>query len=263
MYFAYRDLDAKVAARNSALDTWRRIHAQFEKGRRGGEASKEAQAREQYYRFQEDAQNALNGKLMDGTRNVNGSSGGTFRGNGGVYVAERRLRLLIGLPISDGRLIRPSDEPLRAKVVYNWECSLNEALSRRSELRRQKWQIKKREAELVANKNFLLPQLNLTGRYRWRGFGNTLFPNGGTGEFNNAVSDLVSGDYQEWQTGVELSFPIGFRRAYAAVRHAELQLARERELLFEQESAIVTKPRPITITFKGILYNGNRCPRYR
>ncbi len=240
LYFAYRDLDAKVAARNSALDTWRRIHAQYEKGRKGGEASKEAQAREQYYRFQEDAQNALNGKLMDGTRNVNGSSGGTFRGNGGVYVAERRLRLLIGLPISDGRLIRPSDEPLRAKVVYNWECSLNEALTRRSELRRQKWQIKKREAELVANKNFLLPQLNLTGRYRWRGFGNDLFPNGGPpGEFNNAVANLVSGDYQEWQTGVELSFPIGFRRAYAAVRHAELQLARDRELLFEQERAVV------------------------
>jgi outer membrane protein TolC len=239
LYFAYRDLDAKVAARNAALETWRKIHAQYEQGRKGGEAGKEAQAREQYYRFQEDAQNALNGKLMDGTRNVNGSSGGTFRGSGGVYVAERRLRLLIGLPISDGRLIRPSDEPLRAKIVYNWECSLNEALTRRSELRRQKWQIKKRESELIANKNFLLPQLNLTGRYRWRGFGNDLLPNGGTGEFNNAVSNLLSGDYQEWQTGVELSFPIGFRRAYAAVRHAELQLVRERELLFEQERAVV------------------------
>ena len=239
LYFAYRDLDAKVAARDSALYTWRRISALNKAERKGGEASKLAQAREQYYRFQEEAQNSLNGKLMDGTRNVNGSSGGTFRGSGGVYVAERRLRLLIGLPISDGRLIRPSDEPISAKVVYNWECSLNEALTRRSELRRQKWQIKKREAELVANKNFLLPQLNLTGRYRWRGFGNTLFPNGGTGEFNNAVSDLVSGDYQEWQTGIELSFPVGFRRAYAAVRHAELQLARERELLFEQERAVV------------------------
>ena len=239
LYYAYRDLDAKVAARNAALETWRKIHAQFELGRKGAEASKEAQAREQYYRFQEDAQNALNGKLMDGTRNVNGSSGGTFRGSGGVYVAERRLRLLVGLPISDGRLIRPSDEPLKAKIVYNWECSLNEALTRRSELRRQKWQIKKREAELVANKNFLLPQLNLTGRYRWRGFGQDLFPNGGTGDFNNAVGNLLTGDYQEWQTGVELSFPIGFRRAYAAVRHAELQLARERELLFEQERAVV------------------------
>lgn len=237
LYFAYRDLAAKVAARNEALNTWRRITALS--GRTGGEADKEAQAREQYFRFQEEAQNALHGKLIDGTRTYNGSAGGTFRGTGGVYVVERRLRLLVGFPISDGRLIRPSDEPLKARMVYNWESSLIEALTRRGELRRQKWLIKKREAELEANKNFLLPQLNLTGRYRWRGFGQTLFPDGGTGPFNNAVSDLFGGNFQEWQTGVELTFPIGFRRAYAAVRHAELQVARERELLYEQERSVV------------------------
>ena len=237
LYFAYRDLAAKVAARNEALNTWRRISALS--GRTGGEADKEAQAREQYFRFQEEAQNALHGKLIDGTRTYNGSAGGTFRGTGGVYVVERRLRLLVGFPISDGRLIRPSDEPLKARLVYDWESSLIEALTRRGELRRQKWLIKKREAELEANKNFLLPQLNLTGRYRWRGFGQTLFPNGGTGPFNNAVSDLFDGNFQEWQTGVELTFPIGFRRAYAAVRHAELQVARERELLYEQERSVV------------------------
>ena len=39
------------------------------------------------------------------------SSGGTFRGVAGVQVAERRLRLVLGLDISDGRQIRPADEP--------------------------------------------------------------------------------------------------------------------------------------------------------
>lgn len=239
LYFAYRDLDAKASARNAALDTWRRINALYERGRRGGEAEKEAQAREQYFRFQEEAQNSLHGKLVDGTRTNNGSTGGTFRGTGGVYVIERRLRLLIGLPISDGRLIRPSEEPIKAKLVFGWEASLVEGLTRRAELRRQKWQIKKREAELEANKNFLRPKLDLTGRYRWRGFGQDLFPNEGTGRFNNATSDLLTGDFQEWQAGVELSFPIGFRQAYAAIRHSELQLARERALLHEQERSVV------------------------
>ena len=239
LYFAYRDLDAKVSARNAALETWRRIHALYERERRGGEAEKEAQAREQYFRFQEEAQNSLHGKLIDGTRTYNGSTGGTFRGSGGVYVVERRLRLLIGLPISDGRLIRPTEEPIKAKLVFNWEASLVEGLTRRVELRRQKWQIKKREAELEANKNFLKPQLDVIGRYRWRGFGKDLYPNGGTGQFNNATSDLFSGRFQEWQAGVELSFPIGFRQAYSAVRHAELQLARERALLHEQERSVV------------------------
>ena len=45
LYFAYRDLDAKLAARNRALETWRRIRALYETGRLGGEAEKEAQAR--------------------------------------------------------------------------------------------------------------------------------------------------------------------------------------------------------------------------
>jgi hypothetical protein len=241
LYFAYRDLDAKLAARNAALDTWQRVHALYDQGRRGGEAEKEGQAREQYFRFQEEAQNALHGRLIDGTRSNNGSTGGTFRGSGGVYVVERRLRLMTGLPISDGRLIRPSEEPLQAELVFDWETSLIEALTRRVELRRQKWQIKKREAELEANKNFLMPQLDAIARYRWRGFGDDLFPAGSEidGRFNNAVADLVSGDFQEWQVGFEFSLPIGFRQAFAAVRNSELHLARERSLLLEQERAVV------------------------
>ena len=99
--------------------------------------------------------------------------------------------------------------------------------------------IKKREAELEGNKNFLRPQLDLTGRYRFRGFGENLFPGGGSGPFNNAADNLLTGNFQEWQAGFELSFPIGYRQAYAAIRHAELQLVRERVLLREQERAVV------------------------
>ena len=239
LYFAYRDVAAKVRARDATLHTWRRIQALNEAHRSGGEAQKEAQAREQYFRFEEEAQNALNGKVIDGTRTNNGSSGGTFRGSGGVYVVERRLRLLIGLPISDGRLIRPSDEPLKAKFAFDWESCLVEALTRRVELRKQKWQIKKREVELEANKNFLLPKLDVTGRYRIRGFGQDLFPGGPPGEFNNAMANLTSGQFQEWQAGFELSFPIGFRKAFAAIRNSEMRLARERALLHEAERSVV------------------------
>jgi len=239
LYFAYRDVAAKVRARDATLVVWRKIQALNERGRSGGEAVKEAQAREQYFRFEEEAQNALQGRVIDGTRTYNGSTGGTFRGSGGVYVVERRLRLLIGLPITDGKMIRPSDEPITARLVTNWETCLVEALSRRVELRRQKWQLQRREAELEANKNFLLPKLDATARYRWRGFGQDLLENGGTGEFNNAYSDLVSGRFQEWQAGAELSLPIGFRKAYTAVRQAELQVERERTLIHEAERLIV------------------------
>ena len=174
LYFGYRDLDAKIKARDEALETWRSVYALYEAGRTGGEAENEAQAREQYFRFQEDVQNALSGEILDGTRIGNGSGGGTFRPTGGVLVAERRLRLLMGLPPSDGRLIRPTDEPIMAKVDFDWEQASGEAAMRRAELRRQKWQIRRRELELIASKNFLLPRLDAVGRYRWRGFGDDL-----------------------------------------------------------------------------------------
>src|SRR5262249_57751745 len=115
LYYAYRDLDAKMTARDAALDTWRRVKAWSESGRRGGEAPQEAQAREQHFRLQEDVQNALTGRQIEGTRTNSGSTGGTFRGIGGVHVCERRLRLMMGLPISDGKLIRPAAPPKKAQ----------------------------------------------------------------------------------------------------------------------------------------------------
>ena len=42
-------------------------------------------------------------------------------------------------------------------------------------------------------------------------------------------------DHQEWEFGLQLNVPIGQRRAYAGLRHAELRLARERAILREQE----------------------------
>jgi outer membrane protein TolC len=250
LYYGYRDLDAKVRARDAALDTWRKIYAQFESGRSGGEADKEAEAREQYFRFQEDVQTAMNGELLDATRTNNGSPGGTFRPTGGVLVAERKLRLLIGLAPSDGRLMRPSDEPAMAKVEFDWAQASQDAVTRRAELRREKWQIRRRELEVIASKNYLLPRLDAVGRYRWRGLGDQLVseqPNFTTDGMGNrilapgssAYGVLDSGDFQEWQLGFEYSMPIGFRQAHSAVRNAELILARERALLRDQQRDVI------------------------
>jgi hypothetical protein len=241
LYFGYRDLDARVAARDAALETWRRVHALYVAERRGGEAEKEAQAREQYYRFQEDVQNALSGRLVGGTSVNNGSSGGTFRASGGVQVAERRLRMLIGLPPSDGRLIRPADEPVTAPVHFDWYQISRESLVRRAELRRQRWMTRRYELEHIASKNYLLPRLDAVGLYRWRGFGDDLIHSDSTGRprFDNAYMNLTSGDFQEWQLGMELNMPLGFRLGAAAVKNAELQLTRSRAILREQEHQVL------------------------
>jgi len=235
LYYAYRELDAKVAARNTSLNTWRIIHANVSEGR-GYSKLQEVQALEQYYRFQEEVLDALGGRPIDRTRTFNGSSGGTFRGVGGVQAAERRLRLWMGMPINDGRLIRPTDAPPEARIVFDWCTIMGEALSTRPDLRRQQSKIQRYQAELIADRNFLLPQLDVIGRYRWRGFGNNLIgPRDAADPVNNAYANLASGMFQEWELGFEYSMPLGFRQGYAAVRNAQMHIARERAILEEQE----------------------------
>ena len=92
LYFAYRDLEAKIEARNGAYDIWQNVEAN--KGEKS--AAIIGQAKEQYYRFAADVEDAIYGRLNDGTRTNNGSSSGTFRRSGGVRTAERRLRLITG-----------------------------------------------------------------------------------------------------------------------------------------------------------------------
>ncbi len=239
LYYSYRDLDAKVKARDTALETWRRIQALSEAGRRGGEAEKEAQAREQYYRFESEVQDSLAGRPLDGTRTNNGSHPGTFRGLPGVLVNEKRMRLLMGVTPEHSTLIRPSDEPFPASVVFDWGSISTEALARRSELRRQRWRIKQRELELLATRNFLLPRLDVVGLYRFRGFGDQLLDPQRGDQFSSAFQDLTTGDFQEWQAGVELGMTLGFRQAYVAVRNAELSLSRDRAILRAQEQEVL------------------------
>ncbi len=233
LYFAYRDLGTKIAARNRAQRTWQDIRAAFDTGRRGGEAENEARAREQYFRLEQEVQVALSGIPGAGRSSITAPQSG-------IHLNERRLRLLMGLPISDGRLIRPDKEPIMAKVVFNWDEIVGEALLRRGELRQQKWVIKRRELECLAARNFLYPRVDTIGRYRFRGFGHRLLnPAGNRPQFDNAFEDLLSGDFQEWQLGLEVSFPVGYRQAHAAVRNAQLNLAREHAVLEEQERLVI------------------------
>lgn len=232
LHFAFRDLEAKVDARDIALVTAKKLESQTATQGTGDAA----QAMEQYYRFESDVIDAVNGRSVDGTRTNNGSAGGSFRGTGGLRVAERRLRLILGMEINDGKLIRPSDDPAQAPIHYDWDRASGEAISRREEIRRQRWVIKQRELELLANRNFLKPQLDVVGRYRFRGFGKDLINYDGK---SDAVSNLLDGNYQEWQAGLEYTMPVGFRKAFTAVRNSQLALQRDAQVLKEQERVVL------------------------
>ena len=231
LYFAYRDYDSKKIALEKSRETWLNYQAQKESSRQSGAA--ESLAREQYFRFQSEMQDSIAGKTSQRTKNENGTEGGIFSGVGGVQAAERRLRLMVGLPLRDDRILRPSDEPSNAPVVFDWGSIASEAVQHRPEIRKQRLVVERRRLELLAAKNFLLPQLDLFGRYRFRGLDRNFLGS------NSAYGDLSTGDFQEWETGFELSVPIGFRKAHAAVQNAQLILHREEQLLQEQERQVV------------------------
>ena len=247
--FAWRNLETANTALNSARQTWQKIYALYRTGSRGGEANQEAQAREQFYQFKSQAQNLLNE----------------------LFRAENRLRYVMGLTATDGRLIRPIDRPSIAKVDFDWREITEEALARNLDLRRQKWRIKQREMELIAAKNGLLPRLDLNGTYRWLGLGDNLF---GRNDFeftpsdpfaltgSSALQTLASGQFQEWQLGVQSTMTIGFRRELVAVRHYQLQLARARATLQDEELEIshqlADALRQLTLNYELTQTNFNR-----
>ena len=244
LYFAYRDLEAKIDARNGAYEIWQNLEA----NRADKSAAVIGQAKEQYYRFAVEVEEAIHGRLNEGTRTNNGSSSGTFRRTGGVRTAERRFRLITGMPLNGSRLVLPVDIPNDAESVFNWQAIRENAFTRRAEIRRQRWRLKRRELELLASKNLLLPRVDLLGTYRIKGFGNDLFGHGNElqtdGNFStqidsSAAGTFFNGDLQEWELGIDASIPIGFRHQHAAVRHAELNLAREKTVLVEQKRQIV------------------------
>lgn len=229
LYFAYQQFHAQLVFRDSALETWRYTAARARV--RQLAPKDEAAVREQYYLAKSQAENALNGTPAA----VSATTPSAVAA--GVFALERRLRYLMGLPPSGGELIRPSDIPLQVDVMFDWTESLGAALTRREELRRQKWNIKRRELELIAARNFLKMRLDLVGRYRWRGFGDNLLGNNYTPN-NSAFESLFTDDLEGWTLGAELTAPVGNRIGHLSVRNAELWLARERAIYREQELQI-------------------------
>ncbi len=224
LYLAYRAYDTDITARNSFLHTWREVKAKTDQGLEGGSAADEAQARDSYFESRAASENSLSN----------------------VFNTEGRFRRLLGLPVNDGRIIRPANEPTTAEFLPDWRTSLVEALTRRVELRKQKWNIKSLEFQLEASKSLTNPRLDFVARYQINGFGDQLFGKaehaptvaGGNGRSNSFYDNLLSANQTGGGLGFELSMPIGFRAAHSQVRNLELKLAKARAALSSQEFEI-------------------------
>lgn len=242
LWTAYRLLEANLKGRESALKTYQYQNVRLEVG--AGRQDEEAQAQSQYYQFEANVQSQLGGPTS------------------GLYTIEQRLRYLLGMPAADGKLIRPTTEPMDMKVVFDWNSALSQALDRRVEVRKQRFMVKRREFELFAARLNKRPSLDLIGLYRWRGFGDHLIGDSDAGRFDGLYSSITDGNYQEWQAGVEFALPVGMRLASTAVSNAKLQLQRDRAILAETELSVSHKladqARAVQLTFQLVETNYNR-----
>lgn len=231
LHLAYRIVDAETKGRDIALEVWRVVKTQYEMGE--ADREQEALARERYFAAQIALQNAISGmpRVMATARPTEIAVAGFA---GGLLASERKLRYLMGIPVSDGRLIFPADKLTRIDVVFDRQESEAMAQERRIEVRRQKTQVRRRELELIAARNFVRPQLDLVGRYGLSGYGDELLA--GTRQARpNRFTDLFGDGLDDWHMGFEFSMPIGNRIGHVAVHHAKLGLARQQSLMKEQK----------------------------
>jgi outer membrane protein TolC len=150
---------------------------------------------------------------------------------GQVLENERQLRGLLGMPTEDGTRLVPIDAPVLSPFKPDYTCAVNEMLANRPELVIARQELKARQLDLIAQKNFLRPDLRFFATYDYNGLGSRL---DGPAEVN-ALKSLASGDFHNWQIGLNMNIPLGFREAHAQVRQARLQLTRSYLILNDQE----------------------------
>ncbi len=223
LYLAYRNFDVAVRARNSSLQTWRIAKVKRDNGGLQGFSNwQEPQARDRYFETKAQVETAL----------------------ASIYQTEQGIRNLLQLPVNDGRIMRPVDEPLTVSFKPDWYLSLAEALTERVELRRQKWQIKSTELQLMAAKNIARPRLDLIASYNVNGFGDQLFPQedddvvGTSQGLNGAYETLLQGNQTGYTVGLQYSQTLGLRATKSQVRNLELRLAKSRKVHAAQELEI-------------------------
>ncbi|WP_299461790.1 TolC family protein, partial [uncultured Gimesia sp.] len=236
LYLAYRLYDTQVVARNSALRSWREAHAKLEAGgTRNFKPADEAQAKDRLFETQ---------SLVQATRSD-------------IYTAESRFRRLVGLPVNDGKIIRPIDDPVSAEFTPDWSICLTEGLVHRVELRKQKWNIKSLEFQRMAATSLTRPRLDLVSSYQVNGFGDQLLSqkntDGVTSQgLHNAYGTLLDNDQDSWTIGWEFSMPLGFRSAHAQVENLEFRISKARALLQAQEMDVSQE---LAITFQDLAKN--------
>ena len=223
LHLAYQNVEIARTSFEQAERTWLATRSKKTTGLEGGEAYREALAREQRDRTEVE--------LLESIHNT-GQSGAI-----GLLQADAQLRLLLNLPSDGQTLLFPIDDPIVSTTIFDRESLKQAAIVKRVEVREQNIRVERDQMQLLAANNFLLPRLDAVAVYRNNGFGDT-FDSGGAAGLQSALDVAADGLFDEWEIGLQYNMTLGTRRARAGVRNSRLTLRRSRQLLKEIENRV-------------------------
>lgn len=162
-----------------------------------------------------------------------------YEARGQVLESERLLRGMLNIRSDDGTRLVPIDKPNEAGFTPDFYEAANEALANRPELMLLRQELKVQQLNLLLQKNLRQPDLRSFMQYDIAGLGTRLdgreFANTAGTIPGNAFTSLGNDNFNSWTIGFRLDVPIGFRDANAAVRTAQLNLAKSYYQLRDNE----------------------------
>jgi outer membrane protein TolC len=152
------------------------------------------------------------------------SSLATFRANlvtaeANLLQREAALRNVLGLPPSDPHKLVLTTPPTEVPVEPRWNELLRLAEQQRPDIIELKLVLEADYQQRIVAENQTLPQLDATAGYRWNGL---------EGETPRGRLSTGKGQLADWTVGVNFSVPLGLRQGRAALREADLVIARDR-----------------------------------
>ncbi len=135
-----------------------------------------------------------------------------------VFDTEDKLRVLLNLPgesIINPLRIVPSDQPTEKKEHIDALAVLQVALLKRPEVAQSNLLLKNQVLASKIAKNKLSPSLDLLGNIGLNGLGQ---------DFSDEIDQIGSGSFNQWETGLVLSFPLGNRAARADLQKEKAKL---------------------------------------
>lgn len=213
LYAAYWDLYGSDNGMKQSHAAWQIAKARFDAGGIGIEDL--AMIEEQYHFFRNQRLQAL---------------GRGQPGRAGVLEAERLLRFVVGLPAEDGTRLIPCDEPKFLEYEPDLQKSLREARLFRPEVRQVDQAIQAAQYGIARAEDRLQPDLRFVSKYDMNGLG-TNVPQG--------ITNLFTNPHHEWELGLRLQVPIGFRAGNAEMARAKMLLMQSLVFYDDQRQKLI------------------------